>query len=94
MMPKLSGKVVVERLLSERPDLPIIFISGYAHDVLGEGLRATDAFLQKPFSAHDLSVAVRVSLDRSQVLSEGNGTLGLGTPFVKSVTISTRQDAF
>jgi two-component system cell cycle sensor histidine kinase/response regulator CckA len=65
VMPRISGKAIADRLLSDRPDLPIIFISGYAHDVLGGGLRATEAFLQKPFSAHDLSAAVRASLDGS-----------------------------
>ena len=65
VMPKLSGKIVAARLLGEQSDLPIIFISGYAHDILGEGLGVSEAFLQKPFSAHELSVAVRTSLDRS-----------------------------
>lgn len=65
VMPKLSGKSVAARLLSDRPDFPIIFISGYAHDVLGGGLGVSEAFLQKPFSAQELSVAVRTSLDRS-----------------------------
>ena len=65
VMPKLSGKIVAARLLGEQPHLPIIFISGYAHDILGEGLGASEAFLQKPFSAQELSLAVRTSLDRS-----------------------------
>ena len=65
VMPRISGKAIADRLLSDRPNLPIIFISGYAHDVLGGGLRVTEAFLQKPFSAHDLSAAVRGSLDRA-----------------------------
>jgi len=65
VMPKLSGKIVAARLLGEQPNLPIIFISGYAHDILGEGLGFSEAFLQKPFSAQELSLAVRTSLDRS-----------------------------
>ena len=60
-----AARVVAAHLLGERPDLPIIFISGYAHDILGEGLGASEAFLQKPFSSQELSLAVRTSLDRS-----------------------------
>jgi signal transduction histidine kinase len=64
VMPQMSGRALAERLVSERPSLPIIFISGYAHDVSGGDIDAIGVFLQKPFTAHDLSVAVRTSLDR------------------------------
>ena len=65
VMPNMSGTVLAQHLMNERPDRPIIFISGYAHDVSGGELRAGEGFLQKPYSRHDLSVAVRTSLDRS-----------------------------
>ena len=65
VMPKLSGMALAARLLTEQPSLPIIYISGYAHDVGGEDLGASEAFLQKPFSAPALSAAVRASLASS-----------------------------
>lgn len=65
VMPKMSGTALAESLRSERPELPVIFISGYAHDVGVEEVEAGDAFLQKPFSAAELSALVRASLDRS-----------------------------
>ena len=87
VMPKLSGKIVATRLLGEQPDLPIIFISGYAHDILGEGLGASEAFLQKPFSAQELSarvVPVRTSVSAACPSAPAQTTI------VKSATISAR----
>ena len=65
VMPQMSGKALAKRLGSERPGLPIVFISGYAHDVSGGNAEAVEGFLQKPFSAHDLFVTVQESLDRA-----------------------------
>lgn len=65
VMPGMSGRELVERLARKRPDLPIILISGYAHDVSGDDVGVAHVFLQKPYSAHDLSTAVRHSLDRN-----------------------------
>ena len=62
VMPQMSGRALAQQLLEGRPGLPIIFISGYAHDVNGKA-DSVGAFLQKPFTAHDLSEAVRQSLD-------------------------------
>jgi DNA-binding response OmpR family regulator len=42
-------------------------MSGYAYDAAGgDGLTAGDAFVQKPFSMHDLAATVRVTLDSMQ----------------------------
>jgi DNA-binding response OmpR family regulator len=64
VMPKLSGKELAVRLRRARPGLPVVFMSGYAYDAVGDDdLTAGDAFIQKPFSAHDLGTTVRVTLD-------------------------------
>ncbi|MCC7374002.1 MAG: response regulator [Verrucomicrobiales bacterium] len=61
----VSGFDLADRLRSQRPELPVIFISGYSADLserrahLAEGLN----LLQKPFSADALSRAVRAALD-------------------------------
>ncbi len=61
----LSGRELAKRLLAERPDLKVIYSSGYSHAVmeadvvLQEGLN----FLQKPYHPRKLAAAVRTCLD-------------------------------
>jgi two-component system, cell cycle sensor histidine kinase and response regulator CckA len=66
VMPKLSGKELALRLLRAQPGLPVVYMSGYAHDTAGKRLTADDSFIQKPFSARDLCATVRAKLDSSQ----------------------------
>ena len=65
VMPLLNGRELSERLALERPQLPVLFMSGYTDDdVVRRGLLDPDApFLQKPFMAADLSRKVREVLD-------------------------------
>jgi len=63
VMPDLPGPDLVERLLDRWPGIKVLFMSGYAE---GDKLNLSDsgrAFLQKPFSAESLVVAVRQVLD-------------------------------
>lgn len=65
IMPQMSGGEVAERLMHERPDLKVLYVSGYTddaiihHGVIQEGT----AFLQKPFSPDVLIQKVRQVLD-------------------------------
>lgn len=65
IMPGLSGRELAGRLSSTRPNLRIIFMSGYTDEiiarqgVLDEGV----TFLQKPFGAEDLLPMVARVLD-------------------------------
>ena len=65
IMPKASGQQLAERLLSNRPDLKVLYMSGYTDDVIvDDGLSdPTRAFLEKPYSAEDLASKVRLLLD-------------------------------
>jgi two-component system, cell cycle sensor histidine kinase and response regulator CckA len=66
VMPKLSGKELALRLLRAQPGLPVVYMSGYAHDTAGERLTADDTFIQKPFTANDLATTVRAKLDSAR----------------------------
>lgn len=51
-MPMMSGQQVAAHLWASRPDLPVLFISGYSDQAYAEkltGLRSR--FLEKPFGA-------------------------------------------
>jgi PAS domain S-box-containing protein len=64
VLPDLDGRRLAAELRSRKPDLPVVFISGYPRDGLDEGdLDQGTRFLQKPYSAGDLSRTVRGALD-------------------------------
>jgi two-component system cell cycle sensor histidine kinase/response regulator CckA len=65
VMPRLGGPRLAERLADERPDMKVIFVSGYAENtVLGHGkIDVTTRFLQKPFSLKALARKVREVLE-------------------------------
>jgi len=71
IMPGMLGTELVERIKAIRPELGVIFMSGYSHEVLApEALaeQGSGAFIEKPFSASELLKAVRGLLD-----AEGGG---------------------
>jgi CheY-like chemotaxis protein len=65
VMPILNGRELGERLAADRPELRVLFMSGYTDDdVVRRGLlRPGVPFLQKPFMPADLSRKVRAVLD-------------------------------
>jgi two-component system cell cycle sensor histidine kinase/response regulator CckA len=64
VMPQMNGRQVADRLLTARPGLKVLFMSGYAdaaiveHGVLEPGTH----FLQKPFTPDGLSRKIREAL--------------------------------
>ena len=59
-MPGRSGAELAAELRKIRPDLPVLFVSGYARSELGE-MRAEEFLLAKPFSPTDLLDAVALA---------------------------------
>jgi two-component system cell cycle sensor histidine kinase/response regulator CckA len=64
VMPEMDGPTLMKHLRSERPDLKIIFISGYAEDAFRRNLSDKEdfMFLQKPFDLKELAAAVKAAL--------------------------------
>jgi two-component system cell cycle sensor histidine kinase/response regulator CckA len=64
VMPEMDGPTLLRELRQKRPDMKVIFISGYAEEAfkknLPEGERFT--FLPKPFSLKDLVAAVKETM--------------------------------
>jgi two-component system cell cycle sensor histidine kinase/response regulator CckA len=72
IMPGMLGTELVEQVKAIRPELGVIFMSGYSHEVLAPDALAEQngtAFIEKPFSASELLQAVGNLLD----LGEGKG---------------------
>ena len=65
VMPGLSGREVAKRVAPLRPDMKVLYLSGYADSaVVHHGIvDAGSAFLQKPFSPGTLAHKVREVLD-------------------------------
>lgn len=64
IMPEMSGEELIRRVRELRPELPVLFISGYDRSTLGKRKQTpvTEHFLQKPFDSEDLFAAVRAAL--------------------------------
>ena len=64
VMPGMNGKDLSERIMTLKPGLKCLYMSGYTADVIGRQgvLREGLKFIAKPFSLQDLAVKVREAL--------------------------------
>lgn len=65
VMPGMGGRELAQHLITIKPDLRILFMSGFTDDIgiLTGHEQATSAFLQKPFTPELLARTVRKILD-------------------------------
>lgn len=65
VMPEMNGNLLQAQLTALRPEMKVLFISGYTADVIAHHgiIQAGVEFLQKPFSATTLTQKVREILD-------------------------------
>jgi two-component system, cell cycle sensor histidine kinase and response regulator CckA len=61
VMPGMSGRELADQLVVARPEVRVLYLSGYTEDtIVSEGaIESGKAFLQKPFTLQSLSRKVR-----------------------------------
>ena len=58
-MPGITGPDVVARLRKNRPELAVLYMSGYDNELIDQkALERTASFLPKPFTPHSLLASV------------------------------------
>lgn len=80
VMPGLDGPGWVQRALVDRPDVPVVFVSGYAEEAFGDAQARLpkSVFLPKPFSLDELvetvhRLARKPDLDGADIQEPGAG---------------------
>jgi two-component system cell cycle sensor histidine kinase/response regulator CckA len=65
VMPNMSGFLLARELRSQRPDIQVLYMSGYTDQVLADHgeLRDDDPFIRKPFGNDALLTKIREVLD-------------------------------
>jgi CheY-like chemotaxis protein len=66
VMPGMGGRALADRLQLSRPELRVLYVSGYAEsEVIDHGEPGPKtAFVQKPFTPEELALHVRALIDR------------------------------
>jgi CheY-like chemotaxis protein len=67
-MPGMNGRELAQRLRSVNPKLPVVFMSGYTHEILDQDelVGPAAAFVAKPFTPAALVREVDKLLNRPQ----------------------------
>ena len=74
IMPGITGPDVVARLRSHRPELAVLYMSGYDNELIDQkALERTASFLPKPFTPHSLLASVGELIGGQDVSQAKNG---------------------
>ena len=66
VMPHMNGRELAERIRAQRPNIGVLFTSGYTDGILEGQLPSGAAFLQKPFTPGALTTKIRQILDAAR----------------------------
>jgi two-component system cell cycle sensor histidine kinase/response regulator CckA len=90
VMPGIGGRELAKRLLALRPNICVLYLSGYTEDavVMHGQLGPTTGFLQKPFTLQNLAKKVREVLRSKSAQANPAPTAPDKTPALKSVAKS------
>ena len=61
VMPEMTGPELVAKIASSHPDLPVLFVTGYAREAADRGQFTGHAVLRKPFTITALAEAIEVA---------------------------------
>ena len=61
----MNGRELAKRALSRRPNMMVLYMSGYSNDANDRHVEDGSVFLKKPFSMPSLARKIRETLDRS-----------------------------
>ncbi|HTW32261.1 MAG TPA: response regulator, partial [Candidatus Sulfotelmatobacter sp.] len=72
IMPGMNGRELAQRISEIRPNVKVLYMSGYTENVIGHNGTLDDGIrlLQKPFNLRDLKRMVREVIDSTPSLSE------------------------
>jgi two-component system, cell cycle sensor histidine kinase and response regulator CckA len=81
-MPEMNGQELARRVRLLLPDLPVLFLTGYAEGLFAErsALGPNDAYLDKPFSRTGLREAAALLLFGATTFPEGTPPPSGGAP--------------
>jgi len=82
IMPGMNGRELAQRISEIRPNVKVLYMSGYTENVVGHNgmLDAGVRLLQKPFNLRDLKSKVREVLDTSSTPPEVAMSMQSGSP--------------
>ncbi len=66
IMPEMSGRALYERIAQSRPDIRVLYMSGYPHEVIAHRgvIESGTHFIQKPFSLEALAAKLREVIEQ------------------------------
>src|SRR5579864_2095972 len=82
IMPGMNGRELAQRICEIRPNVKVLYMSGYTENVIGHNgmLDAGVSLLQKPFTLRDLKGKVREVLDATPTPPEVDMTMQSAEP--------------
>jgi two-component system cell cycle sensor histidine kinase/response regulator CckA len=70
VMPGMGGRNLADELMADRPEMKVLYMSGYSSDVLlQQGVATGKTFIQKPFTGEQLDLKLREILGPARQVS-------------------------